>query len=193
MGLTNETLPEIHICFKFNDRVCNMIKACKFKEIKQLKNGRYEGLRKKNKFIKKVIQLCHPIPDDVIQLFYDSPEQFFASFERLLENTTFYEDGGNSIFVHYFYVLHDLYKNNSGEIEDNIYEKNFNSFFSKEAKYLSIQDFSFETPLHKLAKFRDKKFFLKICKKLKDINVLTEELLLINIIYISNLLIISRI
>ena len=180
MGLTNETLPEIHICFKFNDRVCNMIKACKFKEIKQLKNGLYEGLRKKNKFIKKVIQLCHPIPDDVIQLFYDSPEQFFASFERLLENTTFYEDGGNSIFVHYFYVLHDLYKNNSGEIEDNIYEKNFNSFFSKEAKYLSIQDFSFETPLHKLAKFRDKKFFLKICKKLKDINVLTEELLLIN-------------
>ena len=50
MGLTNEILPEIHICYKFNERVCNMIKACKFKEIKRLKDGRYEGLRKKKQF-----------------------------------------------------------------------------------------------------------------------------------------------
>ena len=31
-----------------------------------------------------------------------------------------------------------------------------------------------------MAKFNDKKFFLKVCKKLKDINILNEELLLIN-------------
>ena len=180
MGLTNETLPKIHQCFKFNEKVSNMIKTCEFKEIKQINIGYYKGIRKMNKFISKIMKLCHPIPDDVIKLFYDNPDEFFASFERLLKNTTFYEDGGNSIFVHYFFVLYDLYQNNSGEIEDNIYEKNFNSFFIKEAQYLYIQDFNFETPLHKIAKFRDKKFFLKICKKLKDINVLTEELLLIN-------------
>ena len=34
-----------------------------------------------------------------------------------------------------------------------------------------------ETPLHKLVKLRNKKFFLEICKKLKEINVLNEELL----------------
>ena len=43
-----------------------------------------------------------------------------------------------------------------------------------------MQDFALETPLHKLAKFIDKKFFFFICKKLKEINVLSEELLLIN-------------
>ena len=177
MGLTNENLPFIHNCFKFNDQVLNIIQTSKINKL--------ENKPKQMKKIRKILanitkNLKPPIPHDIIRLFYENPKDFFASYEGSIENTSFYDDGGNSIFIHYFYVLYDLYKKNSGQISDNIYEKNFNSFFIKEAKYLSMQDFSFETPLHKLAKFRNKKFFLYICKKLKEINILNEELILIN-------------
>ena len=115
----------------------------------------------------------------IILLFHNNPKYFFDSYNRILELSSPYDDTGNSIFIHYFYVLYDLYKNKSDKIADNIYEKNFNYFFQNKAKYLSVQDYSLETSLHKLAKFRDKKFFLKICEKLKAINILDEELLLI--------------
>ena len=177
MGITNENLSAIHNFFKFNDQVLNIINTCK---IKQLEN---KPKRKKEiiKIFSKIKKYCYPpISNDTIQLFYENPQEFFSSYEKLLENTSFYDDGGNSIFIHYFYVIHELYNDKSAEISDSIYEKNFTGFFRNEAKYLSIQDFSLETPLHKLAKLRNKNFFLNICKKLKDINVLSEELLLIN-------------
>ena len=183
MGLTNETLPLIYNCFKFNSQVLNMIKTSKIKKIEVFPyyNNYYKKMKEFRGEIKKIKKFFKPpISQDIIKLFYENPNEFFNSYEQLIENTSFYDDGGNSIFAHYFYVLHDLYKYKKSKIKDNIYEKNFNSFFQKEAKYLSIQDFSFETPLHKLVKFNNKIFFFEICKKLKDINVLNEELLLIN-------------
>ena len=145
------------------------IKLKQKKEVSKIKKLCLE----KKKFIKP------PIPNDIINLFYESPNEFFASFEQSLENTSFFDEGGISIFAHYFYVLHDLFRNKS-DINENIYENNFNNFFGKECKYLFVQDFQKETPLHKLVKFNNKKFFFYICKKLKSINALNEELLLIN-------------
>ena len=175
MGLINERLSKLQSCFKFDEEILNKLKNCEIKNFKDKKERK--KLRRVLFKIKKLFKPC--ISNDTILLFYQNPNEFFNSYEQILEKTSFYDDSGNSIFIHYFYVLYDLYKTN--EINsDNIYEQNFNNFFTKEAKYLSMQDFALETPLHKLAKFIDKKFFFFICKKLKDINVLSEELLLIN-------------
>ena len=173
MGIMNEKLVALHSYFKFNELIINEIKNCKIESFKEKK--KITSLCKKIKKLR-----APPIPNDTIKLFYDNPNDFFASYEQLLEKTSFFDDSENSIFAHYFYILHDLYKKNNLGNNDNIYEINFNSFFTKEAKYLSIQDYYLDTPLHKLAKFNDKKFFLYICKKLKEINILTEEILLIN-------------
>ena len=177
MGLTNENLSTIPNCYKYNIQILNIINSYKIKKI--------ENKPKQKKEIRKILSKIKkyalpPFSNDIIQLFYENPKDFFSSYEKLIEHTSFYDDCGNSIFVHYFYVLSDSYNNKSIKITDDIYEKNFQNFFKKEAKYLSIQDFSLETPLHKLAKLRDKQVFLKICEKLKDINVLNEELLSIN-------------
>ena len=169
----NEKLVALHSYFKFNEQIINEIKNCKIESFKEKK--KITSLCKKIKKLR-----APPIPNDTIKLFYDNPNDFFASYEQLLEKTSFFDDSENSIFAHYFYILHEKYKKNNLGNNDNIYEINFNSFFTKEAKYLSIQDYHLDTPLHKLAKFNDKKFFLYICKKLKEINILTEEILLIN-------------
>ena len=124
------------------------------------------------KHIKKYIK--KPIRESVIQQFYEEPEQFFSSFKNNLNNTSLYDISGNSIFVHYFNVLDSKQKS-----KDNldIYEKNFQIFFKELGKYLSMQDSCLDTPLHKLAKFKNKNLFFDICQKLYDIGVLSEELL----------------
>ena len=157
MGLINERLSKLQSCFKFDVEILNKLKNFEIKNFKDKKERK--KLRKILFKIKKLFKPC--ISNDTILLFYQNPNEFFNSYEQILEKTSFYDDSGNSIFIHYFYVLYDLYKKN--EINsDNIYETNFNNFFTKEAKYLSMQDFALETPLHKLAKFIDKKFFFFI-------------------------------
>ena len=126
-----------------------------------------------------------PIPESIIKTFYEQPSIFFKNYKNLLEQYSPFDDAGISIFDHYFYVLYeykryeDTYINNNN-FQFDVYESNFESFFKEEGKYLPIQDLSLETPLHKLAKLRDKKFFLEICQKLKNINLLNDELLSIN-------------
>ena len=115
----------------------------------------------------------NPIPESVIQLFYDEPEKFFASYKILLSNTSLYDISRISIFMHYFNVLY-TYENSK------TYEKYFDIFFKEFAKYLSKKDyFSSETPIHKLIKLKNKKFVFAILGRLKAINALNEELLLI--------------
>ena len=175
MGSINERLIKLQSCYKYDEEILNKLKNFEIKNLKDIKQRK--KLRKILFKIRKLFKPC--ISNDTIISFYENPEEFFNSYEELIEKTSFYDELGNSIFIHYFYILYDLYKKN--EINsDNIYQKNFNNFFTKEAKYLSMQDFALETPLHKLAKFIDKKFFFFICKKLKEINVLSEDLLLIN-------------
>ena len=179
MGLTNEKIPKLKNCFKFNEPILNILEN--YKNIPEYKPHKCITYRKFSNFLFKLKKYEKPpISNDLINLFYENPNEFFASYEQSLDNTSFYDDSGISIFAHYFHILYDSYQKNGGQNNDNIYENNFNAFFQKEQKFLGIQDYALETPLHKLAKFRNKKFFFHICKKLKEIDVLKEELLLIN-------------
>ena len=119
-----------------------------------------------------------PIPNNVIKLFYNQPDQFFSKYPHLLENTTYIDDTGNSIFAHYFYILYEKYKGKNATINFEIYESNFNSFFKENEKYFLVQDINLDTPFHKLAKFRNKGFFIDIYNKLKKIDLINNELLL---------------
>ena len=143
------------------------------------KGSNKKTLFKKIKKLKKI-----PLPQNVIDLFYDQPTQFFTEFKSLLENTSLFDYTNTSIFMHYFNILYNQYKHQNDNQEKKydsnyeIYEKNFDKFFKEEGKFLSIQDFTLDTPLHKLARI-DKVFFLKICDKLKKLEVLNQELLTI--------------
>ena len=68
------------------------------------------------------------------------------------------------------------------EKNKDIYEKNFNNFFIEHKKALLLQDYFLDTPLHKIAKLRNKKIFLEIFKKFDEIGILNE-----NILNISNI------
>ena len=146
---------------KKNVKISDLIKAIKID-------------MKKNK--KKVI------PHSTIDLFYEKPNFFFNNYKTLLEKTSFYDPCGISIFSHYFYILFEKYKKNKKSINNDsldIYDINFNSFFIENKKYLLIQDSFLDTPLHKIARLRDKTFFLLICQRLIEINILNEEILTI--------------
>ena len=45
----------------------------------------------------KSIRKKKPIPFSVIKAFYEEPENFFREYHTNLENTTFFDDTGNSI------------------------------------------------------------------------------------------------
>ena len=166
--------PIIKEIFKFNDKVIEKI-------ISDLEKNKTIWERIILAIINKIKK--KPIPQNVIQLFYEEPEKFFNQYNDLLEKTSFFDDAGISIFVHYFYVLYENYKfqNDSKyskpDLKYEIYESNFDSFFLKESKYLLIQDIHLDTPLHKLARFKNKKFFFKIYEKLKKLNIINDELL----------------
>ena len=136
--------------YKFEEKVKEKIKSDIKKGIDK------HNLLKSIKSIKK-----KPISPKVLELFYEEPTKFFEDYKQLLEKTSLFDSAGISIFMHYFYVLYNYrhkirFKRN---VNFEIYENNFDSFFKEEGKYLSIQDFSLETPLHKLAKLKNKKFF----------------------------------
>jgi len=130
-----------------------------------------------------------PISYSIIKTFYEQPEKFFGDYHAILENTTFFDYAGNSIFCHLFYVLYVDYKrrNNIGVLSENeknlnfqIYESKFESFLKEYERYFLIQDVVLETPLHKIAKIKDKGFFIELYQKLKKINLISNELLLTN-------------
>jgi len=124
------------------------------------------------------------IPEKTIDLFYDDPKEFFLSFKNLISENSLFDFNLTSIFEHYFYVL---FTQKGSELSREIYEKNFDNFFKEFGKYLSIRDEVFDTPLHKLlTKFKNKKFFLEICQKLKVINVLSEKIITTENLYFKS-------
>ena len=137
---------------------------------------------KNNIKLKQIVSFrkLKPIPTNVIDLFYNKPSQFFSQYNRLLNNTTFIDYSGISIFAHYFYILYEKFKNSNKRVDINyeIYESNFNSFFKNNEKYFLVHDINLDTPLHKLVKFIDKTFFFEIYKKLKSIDLIGNEVLL---------------
>ena len=159
------------------------------KEVQSIKDkisfGELKQVLKKLKSIRKK----KPISNTIIKTFYEQPEKFFENYHAILENTTFFDYTGNSIFSHLFYILYVDYKrrNNIGvlsEYEKNlnfqIYESKFESFLKEYEKYLLIQDMALDTPLHKIAKRKDKGFFIELYQKLNKINLISNELLLTN-------------
>ena len=134
-----------------------------------------------------------PIKNSVINLLYEEPEKFFSKYKTLLKDTSYYDISGNSIFAHYFNILYKEFLNAKKQkekqkqnlyIKQSIYERNFNLFFKDQKKYLLIQDIGLDTPLHKLVKFNNKLFFVKIFLKLNELGVVSNELIsLVNIDY----------
>ena len=166
--------------YKFNDDIRQKLRILFNQNIRHKKKYYFnDNLVNLNIIYCKIHSLKKPhIHNDVIQLFYNEPEKFFSNHEELLNATSYYDDSETSIFIHYFYVLHMMFKKEKkNEFKYDIYKSNFNSFFSFHGKYLSIQDLSLETPLHKIVKFKKKKFFLKIYQLLKKINVVNEKII----------------
>ena len=137
----------------------------------------------------KSIRKKKPISYSVIKTFYEQPEKFFEEYHSTLENSTFFDYAGNSIFYHLFYVLYVDYKrrNNIGVLNENeknlnfeVYESKFEPFLKEYERYFLLQDVVLDTPLHKIAKRKDKGFFIELYQKLKKINLISNELLLIN-------------
>ena len=137
----------------------------------------------------KSLRKKKPISYTIIKTFYEQPEKFFGDYHSILEKTTFFDYAGNSIFSHLFYVLYVDYKrrNNIGAISESeknlnfqVYESKFESFLKEYERYFLIQDIILDTPLHKIAKRKDKGFFIELYQKLKKINLISNELLLTN-------------
>ena len=112
------------------------------------------------------------IPYKIIRIFYENPQIFFKNHKKYLKNYCFFDNCGFSIFNHYFYVLLGNKVQNK-----EIYEQNFSQFFKDYKDGLLIQDYYLDTPLHKLAKMNNKKYFLFICDKFNEIGILNEKLL----------------
>ena len=151
---------------KFNDQIKQKLKNL-FK--------RKKGILEIHRIIYKLKK--EPISDNIIQLFYEDPKTFFENHETLLNNTSFFDESGNSIFAHYFHILYMKFTNNNHYLNYEIYTSNFDSFFKIHGKYLAIQDLSLETPLHKIAKLRKIKFFFLIYNKLQLIDAVNEKIL----------------
>ena len=137
----------------------------------------------------KSIRKKKPISYTIIKTFYEQPEKFFDEYHSILENSTFFDYAGNSIFCHLFYVLYVDYKTrnhievlneNEKNLNFQIYESKFESFLKENENYFFIQDVVLDTPLHKIAKRKDKGFFIELFQKLNKINLISNELLLIN-------------
>ena len=131
------------------------------------------------KTYKKISKLLKPsISNETIQLFYSEPKNFFENHIKLLNNTSYFDELGNSILVHYFNILYNIFiqKNNLNDKNNEIYLSNFLSFFKAHEKNIAILDLSLDTPLHKIAR-RNVIFIMTYYNLLKDINVVNEKIL----------------
>ena len=148
----------------------------------------YRTHKSKRKTLAKIKNIRKPIQNSTIILFYENPDQFFKDHFRLLDNTSFMDLSENSMFSHYFFILLENYKiknnqkvsSNGNTYNFNIYDSNFDSFFKEYERYLLVQDFNLDTPLHKIARMKDKGFFIEIYNKLKKIDLINNEILLIS-------------
>ena len=163
--------PEFFDCyFKFDPNARNKIPRVGGKSIKEV----FRAFKKLKKNL---------ISQETIKMFYENPEQFFNQHNKLLQGTCLCDIAGNSIFMHYLYILYEQYKrkHNSQIPNDNdhnlnvnlsLYESKFDWFLKENMQYISMQDVAYETFLHKIVKFRDKGFFIEICQKLKNLDFL---------------------
>ena len=146
-----------------------------------------ERIRKKQKLLLR--NRKKEVNNSLITIFYKSPKEFFSQYNISLKYSSYFDICGNSIFMHYFYILykdHCFIKNLSSKntlsknlISDNtnVYHNNFTKFFKEHKNNLLILDLCKETPLHKIAKFQDKTFFLKIIQQLHNSGILNDKII----------------
>ena len=130
-----------------------------------------------------------PINVLVIQTFYENPQLFFTQFKKAIKYSSYFDVSGISIFMHYLYLLYEDHRNSKKTLSKkflinekilsniNIYQNNFSQFVQEHREKLLVQDLCQETFFHKIAKFRDKTFFVKICEKLNTLEILNNQLL----------------
>ena len=165
--ITKEELENLRLRFKFNDSILEIL------------NKKYKKPLTYRKTYKKIKKLEKPsISNEIIQSFYSDPKYFFGNQITLLNKTSYFDECGNSIFAHYFFVLYEIFigKNNANP-NNEIYISNFLSFFKTYEKYIAIQDLSLDTPFHKIAKLRNKLFFIKYYNLLNHNNIIDEKIL----------------
>ena len=88
----------------------------------------------------------------LINAFYKSPKEFFSQYNMSLKYSSYFDICGNSIFMHYFYILykdHCFIKNLSSKnspskklISENssVYQNNFTKFFKEHKNNLLSLD-----------------------------------------------------
>ena len=127
------------------------------------------------------------VNNSLIYAFYKSPEEFFSQYNNSLKNTCYFDICGNSIFMHYFYILYKDHcstkntspKNLTSKNYINVYQNNFIKFFKEHKNNLipfNLEIYK-ETSLHKIARYHDKTFFLKILKELHTSGILNDDLI----------------
>ena len=120
------------------------------------------------------IKYMNCIPDSVIDLFYNNPQQFFEQSEQLLQNTNYLDKNitGHTIFYLYFVMILDKKNKNK------IYEENLVNFLEKHKDYITAIDLNMDLILHKfLFSYSSNNPFFTIFMKLKDNFLITEQLL----------------
>ena len=145
-------------------------------------------LRKKHKLLLR--NRKKEVDNSLIYEFYKSPEEFFSQYNNTsLKYSSYFDICGNSIFMHYFYILykdHCFINNISSKnalsknliLENiNVYHNNFIEFFKENKNNLLFLDICEETPLHKIAKLQDKTFFFKIIQQLHTSRILNDNLI----------------
>ena len=95
-NISEEKLHYLQQYFKYNREIKEYLQkySTKTKDIPSIYKDIYRHFKK-------------PIPDNVINLFYDNPKNFFLQFKQYLSNTSLFSISGISIFSHYFIALNE--------------------------------------------------------------------------------------
>ena len=111
------------------------------------------------------------LPQEFIEKLYNSPEEFFSDFKTqiqnlLSENNKLFDSNQQRIFE----IFLETYKKDNNEI----YENNFDLFFTELKDKLNILDRFEENFLIIYSKRLDKSFFFKIFFRLMKLGLLDE-------------------
>ena len=105
---TEEELENLKIRFKFNDSIL------------QILNTKHKKPLTYRKTYKEILKLEKPsLSNEIIQSFYSDPNYFFGNHTTLLNETSYFDEYGNSIFTHYFFILHEIFIEKNKDNQNN--------------------------------------------------------------------------
>ena len=147
--------------------------------------------KQKNKKSKKKTKpkgISHPkiiknyVPQEYIDLLYDTPVKFFEIIntivEKLQKDNCIMDFCETSLITHYLFLLEKNYKKENEKEINETYEQNFELFFNKMKPLFSIKSRTEENFVFTFSKIKNKHFFLTTTIRLICLNIINEELLL---------------